>query len=464
MLAALLLVLGAATWANAASNATTAANSTSCDTVLHGYQCSPEISHFWGQYSPYFEVPSDISADIPDQCKVTFAQVLSRHGARDPTASKTEAYNATIQKIQENSTSFEGNAAFLQNVEYTLGADELTTFGEQELYHSGIKFYKRYADLARSNHMFVRASGESRVIASGQHFTEGFHDAMVDDKSNLTGDYPYDILIISEEETMNNTMSHAICTNFENEDDDVIDARGQAPFNDIWLPPITSRINDQLPGVNLSQAEVTYLMDLCPFYTVADPEGKLSEFCDLFFEDEWKQYDYYQSLGKYYHYGAGDPLGPTQGVGYVNELIARLTNTPVQDHTSTNSTLDSDPETFPIGKGNVLFADFSHDNDMTAIFFALGLYNDTQPLNNTQVQTAEESGGWSTSWTVPFAARLYIEKLACSGETDEYVRLLVNDRVIPLSCADSDGKCKLDAFIDTLDFARSGGNWSACFD
>ncbi|EKG12413.1 Histidine phosphatase superfamily clade-2 [Macrophomina phaseolina MS6] len=462
MLAVLLVVLGAAMWANAATN-TTLSNSSSCDTVLRGFQCSPETSHFWGQYSPYYEVPSAISAAIPAQCRVTFAQILSRHGARDPTASKTAAYNATIQKIQKGSWSFEGNAAFLQNVEYTLGADELTAFGEQQLYNSGIKFYQRYAALARSKHMFVRASGESRVVASADYFTQGFHKAMQKDRSNLTGDYPYDVLTISEDESSNNTMSHAICTAFENEDDAAIDARGQGPWNKIWLPPISSRINDQLPGANLSDTEVSYLMDLCPFYTVADPDGKLSDFCGLFFDDEWKQYDYYQSLGKYYHYGAGDPLGPTQGVGYVNELIARLTNQPVEDHTSTNRTLDSDPATFPIGPDHVLFADFSHDNDMTAIFFALGLYNDTKPLNNTRLQTAEESEGYSASWTVPFAARLYVEKLACSGDTDEYVRFIVNDRVIPLSCADADGKCKIDAFIDTLTFAQSGGNWGACF-
>lgn len=395
---------------------------------------------------------------------MTFAQVLSRHGSRDPTASKSEVYNATIHKIQENSSSFEGNTSFLADVEYTLGADELTTFGEQQLYNSGVKFYRRYASLARTKHMFVRASGQSRVIASANHFVDGFHAAMVQDKSNLTGDYPYDILTISEDATANNSMSHAICTAFEEEDDDIIDARGQAPWNDIWLPPIVTRVNDQLPGVNLSNAEVTYLMDLCPFFTVADPQGKLSDFCGLFDEDEFKQYDYYTSLGKYYHYGAGDPLGPTQGVGYVNELIARLTNTPVEDHTSTNSTLDSDPATFPIGGDNVLFADFSHDNDMTSVFFALGLFNNTEPLNNTAVQSAEETGGYSTSWTVPFAARLYVEKLACDGDEDEYVRFILNDRVIPLDCADADGKCKLDTFIDTLDFAQSGGDWAACFE
>jgi hypothetical protein len=34
----------------------------------------------------------------------------------------------------------------------------------------------------------------------------------------------------------------------------------------------------------------------------------------------------------------------------VNELVARLTDSPVTDNTCTNRTLDASPETFPLGK------------------------------------------------------------------------------------------------------------------
>ena len=96
----------------------------SCDTVSHGYQCEPEISHYWGQYSPYYSVASTISDEVPSRCSVSFAQILSRHGARDPTASKTKQYNATIQALQANVTDFAGPYAFLESYEYTLGADQ----------------------------------------------------------------------------------------------------------------------------------------------------------------------------------------------------------------------------------------------------------------------------------------------------------------------------------------------------
>lgn len=84
-------------------------------------------------------MPSEIPNEVPQGCSITFAQILSRHGARDPTASKTMSYNNTIQKIHSNVKNFTGIYAFLANYEYTLGADQLTVFGQQEMINSGIK-------------------------------------------------------------------------------------------------------------------------------------------------------------------------------------------------------------------------------------------------------------------------------------------------------------------------------------
>lgn len=221
-------------------------------------------------------------------------------------------------------------------------------------------------------------------------------------------------------------------------------------------------------------------MDLCPYETVADRYGRPSRLCDIFGLSEWESYDYFQSLGKWYGYSSGNPLGPTQGVGFANELIARLTGSPVEDHTTTNSTLDSDPETFPLGRK--LYADFSHDNDMAAMFGALGLYNATRPLDKhvRQDPSGSEAWGWAASWTVPFAARMYVEKMVCtttstsaspprsssSNDHEELVRVLVNDRVIPLqNCgADELGRCELGRFVESLSFARGGGHWDQCYE
>lgn len=408
-------------------------------------------------------MPSEISADVPLLCSVSFAQILSRHGARDPTAAKTAKYNATIAKVKKNvaKSAFTGKYAFLDNYTYTLGADQLTVFGQNEMVNSGLKYYQRYAGLARQAVPFVRSSGEDRVVESAQNWTQGFTQAKSGDRwANHA--YPSVNVVISEAAGSNNTLNHDLCTSFEDGPDSNIAAAAQATWMNVFVPSIQARLNADLPGANFTQTEIIYMMDLCPFNTVASTTGAISPFCALFNETEWQDYGYYESLNKFYGYGAGNPLGPTQGIGFTNELIARLTRKPVVDNTSTNHTLDSNPSTFPLDR--VLYADFSHDNDMTAIFSALGLYNSTALLSNTTLQTTQQTKGYSAAYTVPFAARAYFEKLQCVGHLEELVRVIVNDRVIPLQNCGADflGRCKLSAFVDSLSFARSGGGWSTC--
>lgn len=431
--------------------------------MQNGYQCQPDISHYWGQYSPYFSVPSEIPADVPASCSVTFAQILSRHGARDPTASKTIKYNATISKLKKNvpKSSFISKYAFLDSYEYTLGADQLTEFGQNQMVNSGTKYYQRYESLARKAAPFIRSSGEDRVVESAKNWTQGFSQAKSGDR-RANNKFPSIDVVISEAAGSNNTLNHDLCTSFEDGPDSNIADAAQSTWMNVFVPAIQARINTDLPGANLTQTEIIYLMDLCPFNTVASPTGAISPFCSLFTTTEWHDYAYYESLNKFYGYGAGNPLGPTQGIGFVNELIARLTKKPVVDNTSTNRTLDADPITFPLDRA--LYADFSHDNDMTAVFFALGLYNETMPLSNTTLETEAQAEGYSAAWTVPFAARMYVEKLQCAGHKEEFVRIIVNDRVLPLeTCGGDDlGRCELNDFVDSLGFARSGGGWSSC--
>ena len=67
---------------------------------------------------------------------------------------------------------------------------------------------------------------------------------------------------------------------------------------DVFIPPIIERLEKDLPGLQLAKQDVISFMDLCPFETMASPTGALSPFCYIFSKKEWRQYDYYESLGK----------------------------------------------------------------------------------------------------------------------------------------------------------------------
>jgi Histidine phosphatase superfamily (branch 2) len=423
------------------------------------------LSRIWGQYSPYFDAPSDISSDLPSTCRYTFGQILSRHGARYPTAFKSWSYQALIDRVKTDVLSFSGPYKFLENYSYQLGADELTAYGKEEMSLSGKSFYARYHDLTRNHLPFIRASGQDRVVMSAKMFSEGYHQANLADKT-APGKFPNPPVrvIISEEAGSNNTLSINTCPAFGTQPNADIGVNAKAAWAAIFVPSIRDRLNRDLVRANLTIGETIELMDLCPFESVANRDPSiLSPFCSLFTTAEWRSYDYYQALDKYYGHSMGNPLAATLGVGFVNELIARLTNTPVKDSTCTNRTLDFSNSTFPLDAK--LFADFSHDNDMEEIFAALGLYNATKTLPLSSLQDAEDSDGFSAAWTVPFAARMYVEKMRCGEADEEYVRVLVSNRVMPLhTCgADELGRCKLDKFIQSLSFARGGGLWDRCF-
>lgn len=96
---------------------------------------------------------------------------------------------------------------------------------------------------------------------------------------------------------------------------------------------------------------------------------------------------------------------------------------------------------------------------------ALGLFNATANLSLSKRESLQQANGFSASTVVPYSSRVYVEKMQCSGQSSELVRILVNDRVIQLqNCgADNLGRCKLLSFIDSLSFAKQGGLWDQCF-
>jgi len=138
-----------------------------------------------------------------------------------------------------------------------------------------------------------------------------------------------------------------------------------------------------------------------------------------------------------------------------------LTGTPVRDNTQTNRTLDASPDTFPLNR--TLYADFSHDNEMIAIYAAMGLFR--QPLSPDPSQP-DPQRTWRVSHMVPFSARMAVEKLLCGRK--EYVRVFVNDALQPLDfCgAVEHGLCTLEGFVESQDYARHDGygDFEKCFE
>jgi len=267
----------------------------------------------------------------------------------------------------------------------------------------------------------------------------------------VTLDLPWD-LFFSEDANSNNTLNNNGCPKAGDGD------KKEAKWFAAAFPPLADRLNKAAPGANLTTKDIYNLMALCPYDSLASM--KLSPLCQLFADSEFELFEYANDLDKYYGTGYGQKLGPVQGVGYTNELIARLTGKPVKDETQTNRTLDSSPVTFPLDR--TLYADFSHDNQMVAIYSAIGLFKQEKPLPTT---SSDPNRTWRVSRLVPFAGRMVTEKLRC-GKGD-FVRIFVDDALQPLDfcAADLSGLCSVDDFVKSQSYARHNGkgDFQKCF-
>ncbi|KAJ7940224.1 histidine phosphatase superfamily [Mycena leptocephala] len=402
-----------------------------------------DIRKSWGPYSPFFSVHE--YTPPPDGCEIT---QLERHGARFPTSGATINIVSAVRKLQSVEEYAHPAMEFLSSFVYTLGINDLVPFGALQSQESGASVYERYTNLVDADNLpFVRASSGVRVVNSANNWTAGF-SAASHHKYN-----PSLSVILSEEG--NDTLENHMCPNAGSS------AVQTAEWRAVYAPPITARLNSWAPGANLTDSETSALISLCAFHTAASASAtdstlhNLSPFCSLFTQSDFAAYDYGADLDKYYYTGYGAALGS----GACRAWATRTSSL-------RGSRARPYPATFPLDRA--IYADFSHDNTMVAIFGALGLFVQPRPLSTTKPDAQRT---WRTHEMVPFSGRMVVEKLVCGSGLREYVRILVNDALQPLSfcAADGDalgvGLCTLAAFVQSQSYARSNGegDWERCF-
>ncbi|KAM6496477.1 Histidine phosphatase superfamily [Amanita muscaria] len=410
---------------------------------------STELQRKWGPYTPWYA--AEAYQPPPDHCTVTQANILQRHDARYPTSGAARRIVDALDKLLSAREYTHPSLRFLKEYKYDLGKDVLVEYGAARAKYSGRQAFMRYQHLVGQDDIpFVRASGKERVIDSATNWTLGFAEAS-------KHKYIPKLNVILDE-NLNDTLDNSQCPNAGDSD----------PQTEIWInhfgSPITDRLNSYAPGSNLTPSDIFSLMLICPFESVA--HVSLSPFCpteadsdhSIFTLSEFSSLSYTFDLDKFYNTGYGQPLGRVQGVGYVNELLARLQNKPVRDHTQTNTTLDSNRKTFPLDRS--VYIDFTHDNEMVAVYGAVGLFKQEKVLDPHKMENRRT---WMADRLVPFGSRMVTEKMECGRK--EYVRILVNDALQPLEFCGGEGLCELKRFVKSQKYARHDGegDWEQCF-
>ncbi|KAI0824475.1 phosphoglycerate mutase-like protein [Trametes gibbosa] len=420
----------------------------------------------WGNLSPWFSVPRsafglDCGPEPPQQCSLTALHLLHRHGARYPTGQATYGGPANFfARLTHSSHSWKarGQLEFLNHWSYKLGEEILTPFGRQQLYDLGVSMRINYGFLlhnfSQSHTLPVfRTESQDRMLSSALNFALGFFGHPLDGK--------YQQLITIEDHGFNNTLAPSkTCPNAHDstKGDRAIPYVRQ--WAEVYLPDALARLRPQVDGINLSIEDVYTMQQLCAYETVA---LGYSRFCELFTEKEWEGFDYAVDLYFWYNSAFGSPVARALGIGYVQELVARLTHAFIPSHnSSTNSTLDDNPATFPLDQS--LYVDATHEVVVLNVITALNLTNFAVdgPLPTDHIPP---NRAFKTSHLAPFATNVQFQLLSCASSPDPQIRIIINDGVVPLTgllgCPVSpDGTCPLSTFVAALHELIGQTDWA----
>ncbi|KAG1816550.1 histidine phosphatase superfamily [Suillus variegatus] len=418
------------------------------------------VTRHWGNLSPMYSVESfglpDASPIIPEGCGLNAVHLLMRHGARYPTSGSGPSQFASDVHAAALTEGFSATSdlEFLATWTYKLGAEILTPFGRESLFSNGVAFRYRYGQLlnAFTDLPVFRTTSEDRMVDSALNFAAGFFEVRT-----YETDYHQEIII--EENNFNNTLApYDVCPNANSEDIGNFGGIEAGKWADIYLKDAQRRLQPMIQGFNLTISLLVDMQELCAYETVA---LGYSKFCDLFTEEEWEGFEYYNATNDFvvhkdfwYGFGPGNPTAAAQGLGYVQELVSRLTHTPINVwNSSTNSTLDSSNITFPLNQP--IYVDATHDVVISSIVTALNFTSlaATGPLPTDHIPPHRS---YISSQIAPFASQLVAQVLSCpASEEPTHIRFLLNDGVVPLTgihgCTeDANGLCALPSFISGM--------------
>lgn len=411
------------------------------------------VMRHWGNLAPMYSVDSfglpEASPVIPEGCGINAVHLLMRHGARYPTSDSGSSHFASKLHAAASQEGFSatGDLEFLATWTYKLGAEILTPYGRDSLFSNGVAFRYRYGNLlnAFTDLPVFRTTSEDRMLDSALNFAAGFFEIRT-----YETDYHQEIII--EENNFNNTLApYYACPNANTEDIGNFGSTQAKKWANIYLKDARKRLQPMIPGFNLTISRLVDMQELCAYETVA---LGYSKFCDLFTQEEWEGYEYYVDLNFWYSSGPGNPATAAQGLGYVQELVSRLTHTPINVwNSSTNSTLDSSNITFPLNQP--IYVDATHDTVISSIVTALNFSSlaATGPLPTDHIPRHRS---YIASQIAPFSSQLVAQVLSCpASDEPTHIRFLLNDGVVPLTgihgCTeDSNGLCALPSFISGM--------------
>jgi hypothetical protein len=465
----------------------------------------PTIQKYWGGLGLYGD-PTEYyfgvkQTGLPVGCQIEQVQVLHRHAARYPSSAENEVISLTATKFKANQAGapFTGPLTFLNTWTSQLGTNVLAAAGVGIAYQSGTLLWTRYGRLlynatpgqnfyvpTNQGKPLLRSSTLTRVLDTTNAFAQGFFGLY-----NATS--KYSLLTIPFVADQNSTISSFLCCkNYANAASSLSKSMpGFVDYAPFYLKNATKRLSQYAPAaINFTVEDMYSMQALCTYEYLG---FGTSDFCRLFTLDEWKGFEYLYDTWMYNSASFGTGAGRALGIGVVQEMIARLSGQFITtSQTSVNSTLDSDPATFPLNQS--FYFDATNDFVILATLTALSLDYFRAPLPLTYPPPKRN---FHLGSITPYAGRLITEKIGCvtanpfardryvtqysngqygytpSAATYKFVRMRLGRSILPLktirggACdipGRTDGLCPLSNFVQSQSNAESLANYQfVCF-
>lgn len=178
-----------------------------------------------------------------------------------------------------------------------------------------------------------------------------------------------------------------------------------------YMQAAVTRMNKYAPsGFTFNHNDTYAMQSICAYENAYIGS---SEFCSLFTEEEWQGFENTLDIEYFYDYSYGQPTGRAQGLGYLQELLARLTDQYITSSNSSVNYTDTDnSKDFPLGRP--FYADFSHDDILVSVMTAMSLDYFRDPPSLTEYPPNPDRHFILSNMT-PFGARLITEVIGCGS-------------------------------------------------
>ncbi|KAM0751143.1 putative acid phosphatase [Meredithblackwellia eburnea MCA 4105] len=410
---------------------------------------------YWGNLSPQRSIDSSVygltgaSPAIPETCEAVQVHYYYRHGARYPTTGAApSAFAAKVHNASATGFTATGPLSFLNTWTYKLGAELLTPFGRAQNFDLGVGARVAYGALlnnftAAGKLPVFRTQSQDRMVKTAKNFAAGFFGVP---------EYVDQVEISIEVEAVGLNASGApyeVCTNSNNARGSV-GSTAATNYTNVAYQPALKRLQSWVTGINFTVTDVGAMLQLCAYET--DALG-YSKFCEIFTEDDFKAFEHSFDISFYGNNGFGSPVAAAQGLGYLQELVARLSKIPITKWNSeTNSTLDGSNVTFPLDQA--FYADAAHEVSILDAMTAINL-TALAKSGPPSVSSIAADQTFVASQIVPFATNMVVQVLECQASSPtKQIRFIVNDAVVPLEyegCkSDFNGLCAFDTVLAAL--------------